>query len=91
MSISIKEVISKEDLKMFIYLPEKIHKNHKNWLHPLYMAVSYTHLDVYKRQFGDRAGNTKADSMKLQLPTTTDILFILPSWREEYFLSLIHI
>ena len=37
MSISIKEVTSKEDLKTFIYLPEKIHKNHKNWLHPLYM------------------------------------------------------
>ncbi len=37
MSIKIKEVRSKEDLKTFIYLPEKIHKNHKNWLHPLYM------------------------------------------------------
>ena len=37
MSISIKEAVSKEDLKTFIYLPEKIHENHKNWLHPLYM------------------------------------------------------
>ena len=37
MSVSIKEVKTREDLKTFIYLPEKIHKNHKNWLHPLYM------------------------------------------------------
>jgi len=37
MSVSIKEVNTREDLKTFIYLPEKIHKNHKNWLHPLYM------------------------------------------------------
>lgn len=37
MPIEIREVIKKEDLKKFILLPEKIHKNHKNWLHPLYM------------------------------------------------------
>ena len=34
--IKIIEVKSKADLKKFIYLPEKIHKNHKNWLYPLY-------------------------------------------------------
>ncbi len=37
MSIHIKEVSSRKDLKTFIYLPESIHKNHKNWVHPLYM------------------------------------------------------
>jgi len=37
MSIEIKEVKSKSDLKTFIYLPEAIHKDHQNWLHPLYM------------------------------------------------------
>jgi hypothetical protein len=37
MSIEIKEVISKKDLKTFIYLPEAIHAGHQNWLHPLYM------------------------------------------------------
>lgn len=36
MSIIIKELSSRKDLRKFIYLPEKIHKNHKNWLHPLY-------------------------------------------------------
>ena len=36
MSIEIIEVKNKSDLSKFIYLPEKIHKNHKNWLHPLY-------------------------------------------------------
>ncbi|MFO7829215.1 MAG: hypothetical protein R6V23_11370 [Bacteroidales bacterium] len=34
--IEITEVKSKADLKKFIYLPEKIHKNHHNWLYPLY-------------------------------------------------------
>ena len=37
MAIHLKEVKTAQDLKAFIYLPEKIHKNHKNWLHPLYM------------------------------------------------------
>ncbi len=37
MNIKIKEVVSKKDLKTFIYLPEKIHKDHKSWVHPLYM------------------------------------------------------
>ena len=34
--LEILEVKNKADLKKFIYLPEKIHKNQKNWLHPLY-------------------------------------------------------
>ena len=33
--ISIREVISKKDLKQFIMLPYSIHKNHKEWLPPL--------------------------------------------------------
>jgi len=37
MPIEIREVLSKKDLKTFIYLPEKIHAGHKNWVHPLYM------------------------------------------------------
>jgi hypothetical protein len=37
MGICIKQVESKKDLKNFIYLPEKIHKNHKNWTPPIYM------------------------------------------------------
>jgi len=34
--IKISEIKTKTDLKKFIYLPEKIHKDHKNWLPPLY-------------------------------------------------------
>ncbi|HAF28004.1 MAG TPA: hypothetical protein DCG75_03055 [Bacteroidales bacterium] len=34
--LEIAEVKSKADLKKFIYLPEKIHKDHKNWLYPIY-------------------------------------------------------
>lgn len=37
MEIQIREVESKKDLHAFIYLPEKIHKNHANWVHPIYM------------------------------------------------------
>jgi len=37
MQIQIKEVTTKKDLTDFIYLPEKIHKGHKNWMHPIYM------------------------------------------------------
>ncbi len=37
MGITIREVKSKSDLKTFIYLPEKIHVNHANWVHPIYL------------------------------------------------------
>jgi len=36
MSVDIKEVLTRKDLRTFIYLPEKIHTNHKNWVYPLY-------------------------------------------------------
>lgn len=37
MDIQIREVKGRQDLKRFIYLPEKIHKGQKNWVHPIYM------------------------------------------------------
>jgi hypothetical protein len=37
MEITIREVKGRKDLKTFIYLPEKIHAGHKNWVHPIYM------------------------------------------------------
>lgn len=37
MAIDIKEVKTRKDLKTFIYLPEKIHAHHVNWVHPIYM------------------------------------------------------
>ena len=37
MAIELREVRDKKDLKTFIYLPEKIHANHRNWVHPIYM------------------------------------------------------
>lgn len=37
MPIEIREVLSRRDLKTFIYLPEKIHAGHENWVHPIYM------------------------------------------------------
>lgn len=35
--LTIKEVHTRRDLRDFIYLPEKIHKNEVNWLPPIYM------------------------------------------------------
>lgn len=34
--VTIKRLSSRRDLKQFIYLPEKIHRNHKGWVHPIY-------------------------------------------------------
>ena len=34
--VIIKEVTSKKELREFIYLPEKVHKNEPNWLPPIY-------------------------------------------------------
>ncbi|MGE0079255.1 MAG: hypothetical protein AB7S48_15455 [Bacteroidales bacterium] len=36
MSIEIVKVETQKDLKQFIYLPSKLHKEHKNWVPPLY-------------------------------------------------------
>lgn len=35
--IVIKEVLTKSDRRVFIYLPEKVHKNEPEWLPPIYM------------------------------------------------------
>ncbi len=37
MNITVREVKTRKDLKTFIYIPEKIHAGHKNWVHPIYM------------------------------------------------------
>jgi GNAT superfamily N-acetyltransferase len=37
MVIVIREVSSRQELKTFIYLPSEIHKNHANWVPPIYM------------------------------------------------------
>jgi len=36
-NLNIKEVVTKKELRDFIYLPEKVHKHDKNWLPPIYM------------------------------------------------------
>lgn len=37
MEVEVKPVSCKKHLKTFIHLPAKIHKNHKNWVPPIYM------------------------------------------------------
>ncbi|MEN6561754.1 MAG: hypothetical protein ABFD52_13370 [Acidobacteriota bacterium] len=36
MAVEFREVLSRKDLKTFIYLPEKIHAGHENWVPPLF-------------------------------------------------------
>ena len=36
-TIEIREVKTKKDLREFIHLPARIHKNHDNWVPPIYM------------------------------------------------------
>lgn len=35
--ITVKEVVTRRDLRDFIYLPEKVHRNEPDWLPPIYM------------------------------------------------------
>src|SRR5512136_245178 len=49
MAVEVLDVRSRRDLKIFIYLPEKIHKGHTNWVPPLYAD---------ERRFFDRAKNS---------------------------------
>jgi len=37
MSLNLIEVKTKAQLKTFIYLPEKLHRDQPNWVHPIYM------------------------------------------------------
>lgn len=37
MTINLIEVKSRKQLKTFIFLPEKLHRGHKNWVPPIYM------------------------------------------------------
>jgi len=48
MAVELKEVQSRKDLKTFIFLPEKLHAGHANWVPPIYMD---------DRKFFDRKKN----------------------------------
>ncbi|MDD5204657.1 MAG: hypothetical protein PHS17_04510, partial [Desulfobacterales bacterium] len=37
MEVTIRQVTCRRDLKKFIFLPEKIHAHHRNWLPPIYL------------------------------------------------------
>lgn len=37
MTVTIRKVENKKDLRLFIHLPAEIHKDHSNWVPPLYM------------------------------------------------------
>ncbi len=37
MPIDVRELKTRPDMREFIYLPEKLHKDHRNWVPPIYM------------------------------------------------------
>jgi len=37
MSITVREIATRKDLRAFICLPERLHQGHANWVHPIYM------------------------------------------------------
>jgi hypothetical protein len=49
MAVEIKVVDSKKDLKEFIYFPAELHKNHKNWVPPIY-SDEWTFLNPKKNK-----------------------------------------
>lgn len=49
MGIKIKKVENKSDLKSFIFLAEKIHKGHLNWVYPIY-SDEWTFLNPNKNK-----------------------------------------
>ena len=36
MNPDVRQVVRRKDIKKFIFLPEKIHAFHENWVHPIY-------------------------------------------------------
>jgi hypothetical protein len=49
MSLEIKQVTNRKELKQFIYLPAKIHMNHHNWVPPVYID-EWTFFDPKKNK-----------------------------------------
>lgn len=39
MNIEVRPVSTPSDYRQFIYLPEKIHRDHANWVHPIFLDV----------------------------------------------------
>jgi hypothetical protein len=52
MGIEIKEVTTKKLMREFIHLPKKIHKNHSNWVPPIYLD-EWTYFDAKKNRAFD--------------------------------------
>jgi len=49
MTVEVRDISSRRDLKTFIYLPEKIHRGHTNWVPPLY-ADEWRYFDRAKNK-----------------------------------------
>ena len=49
MSVEIKEVTGKRELKEFVFLPKKIHQDHTGWVPPIY-SQEWHYLDPRKNK-----------------------------------------
>jgi len=52
MSVNVKELRSKKDFRSFIYLPEELHRDHPNWLPPIYLDEKRYFNPRRNRSFG---------------------------------------
>lgn len=59
MAIEIRPVSSKKELKTFIHLPAQIHKNHPNWVPPIYLD-DYTFFNPKKNRSFDHCDTVLA-------------------------------
>jgi hypothetical protein len=67
MSIEIQEVKSKGDLRKFIHLPAAIHKEHKNWIPPIY-ADEWKFFNPQKNHLFDHADTVLFLALKNNQP-----------------------
>jgi len=67
MSIEIREVKTKKEFRTFIYLPSQIHKEHKNWVPPIYMD-ELSFFNPSKNKSFDNSTTVKAIAYKNNVP-----------------------
>lgn len=84
MAVEVRELAGRKDLKTFIYLPEKIHKDHKQWVPPLYMD-EWSYFDPLKNKSFSNCLTTLALAWDKGRPVGRIMGIINPSYNEIHF------
>lgn len=83
MDIFISEVKTRADLKTFIYLPEKIHKGHTNWVHPYYRD-DHMFFDAKKNKYFNSCETVMALAWEGKKPVGRIMGIINPSYNQRH-------